>query len=148
MKKKNNKNAMIFYEMGGLSVILLILLWVLVDLSNIITSIVIAIIIIIVAVISLVFGFKAIKESKKDKKKLNKLYLGIMLEFIIIIFTIFNTFILVVSSNVATKGEKLCTENSVKSCVDNNDGTATCLYMGYHKITCKTADLKDNQYKK
>lgn len=143
MKKKNNKNPMLFWSIECISLLLLILFFIIVDLSNVMMIIIPAIIICFLAVLSLIFGFKAVKESKKQ----SMFYFGIFLDFLIVIITIFFTFTAMVSHNVLTKGEKLCTEDTVSHCVDNNDGTSTCRYMGYHKITCKKNDLKENQYR-
>lgn len=103
-------------------------------------------IILLFSIVAIVCGFIGRSQIKKTKEK------GKVLSLIVIIIGFFLSFtciltmlVLVVIKDVDFNDAVLCPELS--ECVDNGDGTSTCM-DGVMEITCSTDKLAKEQFKK
>lgn len=105
---------------------------------------------IILAIASIIFGFIGRKQIKKSSEKGSSLALaGIIVSFIIIVWTSLALFGFMAMKDISYTDVALCPmDNYVNDCVDNGDGTSTCMYAKVYEIPCSTNVLKDNQFKK
>lgn len=122
---KNKKNlAIASLILSILSLILSLIL----PTSSLTTAKIYVIILILVSIVAIVLGFI----SKNDTKGLATA--GIVVGFVAFALSILNL-------------SGLFIIEKVNDCVDNNDGTSTCTYMG-KEMKVPTSYLKDEQIKK
>ena len=105
----------------------------------------------IAAIVLSVLANKELKKLKNGGKGKGKgqATAGLVLGIVNIAMVVLGALGMYMISDVEIASMAYCPNemNMVKDCVDNNDGTATCLYMNTIELKCYTDVLDESQFK-
>ena len=98
----------------------------------------------VAAVVCGIIGNSQIKKSKEEGKGFATA--GIIMGIVLVILIVMSYIGLQAIKDVSFNDQVYCKQ--VSSCVDNGDGTSTCLFMDELEMPCTTEYLTEAQFKK
>ena len=98
----------------------------------------------IAAIVCGAVGKSQIKKSKEEGKGMATA--GIIMGIVLVILIVMSYIGLQAIKDVSFNDQVYCKQ--VSSCVDNGDGTSTCLFMDELEMPCTTEYLTEAQFKK
>ena len=108
----------------------------------------------IIAVVAIVFSVLAKKELKKLKdggkgKGKSQATAGLTCAIISLVIVAITALGMLMINNIEIASAAYCPKEMglVKDCVDNGDGTSTCMYMDQIEMNCYTEVLDESQFK-